>query len=973
MDITYKELMNSLHRGFLDGSIHSKKEWLPQLLVNDQSEGVKFLTTLQRELSTCNSFWLSVAFVTTSGVAALMNTLLDLKEQGIQGKVLVSSYLFFTQPLALKRLLYFDNIELRIAVDCDFHSKGYLFKNGEVYDLIIGSSNLTAGALCSNKEWNLKVSAAPMSLIIESALREFKQEFVHAVKVDEAFIERYSEHYNKQQKANRQQTEFKALVQAIQKIEPNQMQIEALKSLASLRKEGADRALVISATGTGKTFLSAFDAQAFNPKRLLFVVHRHRIVKDALKTFKVIFGNSVTMGEYMGDEQDMHLQFVFSTIQTLSREDHLKRFSPDHFDYIVVDESHRAGAASYLRIIEHFKPRFLLGMTATPERTDGFDIFKLFHYNIAYEIRLHKALSVNILSPFHYYGVTDLTVNGEMIGDLTDFKLLEAKERINRVIEKAELYGCDNGKVRGLIFCSRKEECRSLSAGFNQRGYKTVALTGDNTEEERDIAIQLLEGDSKTEYLDYIFTVDIFNEGIDIPSVNQVIMLRPTQSAIIFVQQLGRGLRKTEGKDYLTVIDFIGNYANNFMVPIALYGDSSYNKDNLRKCLAYGSSTLPGPSTINFDRIAKEKLFEAINMANMHKKKDLEADYRLLKFKLGRIPMMMDMLEHGTRDPELYVQYAGSYFAYVEGIEESLRNQLNEREKKLLSFFSKEINNAKRLEESLLLRLLIQKKTVTITEFKDAIEQRYGYTPSDQTIDSTLRNINFEFSTERKNQQMQPVRAIYHFNIVNLEGSSISFHADFRSHLNHPLFLQYFVDSVNYSIARFSDNFKLENYNQGFVYYRKYTRKDVFRLLNWKQKPVEQNVGGYIISPDKTNCPIFVTYTKEDDIASTIKYEDRFLNNVDFEWFSKSGRRLNSPDVVTIKNHHQGLRIPLFIKKNDVEGTEFYYMGDVCPVEDSFKEEKMQDDRGSYIPVVKLLFKLDRPVEDGLYAYIVGE
>lgn len=430
MDLTYQELMNSLHRGFLDGSIHSKKEWLPELLVNDQAEGVKFLTTLQRELSTCNFFWVSVAFVTTSGVAALMNTLLDLKAQGIKGYVLVSSYLYFTQPLALKRLLYFDNIELRLAVENDFHSKGYLFKNGEIYDLIIGSSNLTADALCSNKEWNLKVSAAPRSLIIESAIREFQQEFDRAIKVNNNTLQWYSAIYNKQKQANKHQDEFKALVKSIQKIEPNQMQVEALKNLANLRKDGADRALIISATGTGKTFLSAFDAQAFNPKRLLFVVHRHRIVKDALKTFKVVFDHSVTMGEYMGDEQDMHLQFVFATIQTLSKEEHLKRFSPEYFDYIVIDESHRAGAASYLRIIQHFKPRFILGMTATPERTDGFDIFKLFDYNIGYEIRLHKALAVNMLSPFHYYGVTDLTVNGQMIDDFSDFRLFNSSFKI---------------------------------------------------------------------------------------------------------------------------------------------------------------------------------------------------------------------------------------------------------------------------------------------------------------------------------------------------------------------------------------------------------------------------------------------------------------------------------------------------------------------------------------------------------------
>ena len=260
----------------------------------------------------------------------------------------------------------------------------------------------------------------------------------------------------------------------------------------------------------------------------------------------------------------------------------------------------------HTKIINYFKPKFLLGMTATPERTDGADIFKIFNYNIAYEIRLNQALSEEMLCPFHYYGVTDLTINNEEVNDLTEFNLLTAKERVNRIIEAAEKYGCDDGNVRGLVFCSRNEIASKLSNLFNENGYKTFALCGKSSEEERRNAIDLLESNNNDEKLDYIFTVDIFNEGIDIPKVNQIIMLRPTQSAIIFVQQLGRGLRKNKFKNYLTVIDFIGNYDNNYLVPIALYGDTSYNKDNLRKMISNGSNFIPGCSTVNFDFVSKK-------------------------------------------------------------------------------------------------------------------------------------------------------------------------------------------------------------------------------------------------------------------------------------------------------------------------------------------------------------------------------
>lgn len=644
MDIIREHLLQSFSTGFIDRSIHSKKEYLPELITNDKSIGTKVLTTILkelRELKDGDEFWFSVAFVTTSGVATLIDTLIDLEKRKIKGKILVSQYLNFTQPEALRRLFQFKNIELKIVTEGDFHSKGYLFKKSNFYNLIIGSSNLTATALCSNKEWNLKISATPISHIIFEAIKLFTIEFKSAIPVNKVFIDQYEIVYRRNIKLNFELKEELFLSKAIT---PNNMQIEALANIKKLREEGKNKALLISATGTGKTYLSAFDVKCVNPKKFLFIVHRENIAKAALKTFKSIFVDSKTMGLYTGNTKDLNADFIFSTVQTISKQEYLDQFEKDFFDYIVIDETHRAGAISYQRILDYFQPKFLLGMTATPERGDNFDIFKSFDYNIAYEIRLHKALEEDMLSPFHYYGVTDITVNGQVLEENADFKLLTSDERVDRIIEKATLYGCDNGKVRGLIFCSSVDECIQLSKEFNERNYKTVSLTGSNSEEERSDAINRLESDLLTEKLDYIFTRDIFNEGIDIPSVNQIIMLRPTQSAIVFVQQLGRGLRKTNNKEYLTVIDFIGNYANSFLVPIALYGDTSYNKDTLRKLMSSESNLIPGSSTVNFDEISKKRIFEAIDSANMQLKKDLVSDYIVLKAKLGRIPMMMDLL-----------------------------------------------------------------------------------------------------------------------------------------------------------------------------------------------------------------------------------------------------------------------------------------------------------------------------------------
>ena len=549
-------LTKSLQTGFIDQLFQSNKEYIPEFLVNNKKEGKKVLTTILSELENCEEFWFSVAFVTTGGISSLINQLIKLDRKGVKGKILVSQYLNFTQPEALKRLLQFKNIELKIVVKGAFHSKGYLFKTGGLYNLIIGSSNLTASALSKNKEWNLKISATPESDIIYKAINEFTTEFKNAITVTPEYIEAYQELYLRQFAYNQLLEEKKDSIEKTEII-PNSMQVEALVNLKKLRLEGKNKALLISATGTGKTYLSAFDAKIFNPSKFLFVVHRENIAKAAMETFQAVFGESKTFGLYTGNKKELEKDFIFSTVQTLSKEEYLQKFDPTHFEYIVIDESHHAGAISYQRILNHFKPKFLLGMTATPERTDGLDIFQLFDHNIAYEIRLQRALEEEMLSPFHYFGVSDITIDGELLKENADFRLLTSNERIKQIIEKINVYGCDDGSVRGLIFCSRTNECKELSKGFNKSGYKTIALTGESSESDRAEAITHLESNDPNVKLDYIFTVDIFNEGVNIPRVNQVIMLRPTQSAIIFVQQLGRGLRKADFKDYLTIIDFI--------------------------------------------------------------------------------------------------------------------------------------------------------------------------------------------------------------------------------------------------------------------------------------------------------------------------------------------------------------------------------------------------------------------------------
>lgn len=956
-----EDLKNGMYTGFIDDKIESFEEYQPSLLVNDENREVKVLTSIIEELSSCTEFYFSVAFITNSGVASLINTLKDLEARNIKGKIVTSQYQNFTQPKALKRLIELSNVEVRIVTKGNFHAKGYIFKNHEYYRVIIGSSNLTQNALSHNKEWNLKVTASKNGGILKRIVTEFNETFDMAKRVTAEWINEYNKIYqSERQKRVRIEDEIEDI--PVEMIRPNKMQEEALKALEELRSQDIDKALVISATGTGKTYLSVFDVRKFKPRRFLFVVHRENIARAAMKSYKRILGNSIEMGVLSGNSKDFDAPYLFCTIQTLHKDEILERFKSDHFDYIVIDEVHRSGSKSYEKILNYFKPKFLLGMSATPERTDGYDIYKTFDYNIAYEIRLKRALQENILSPFHYYGISEIEVDGSVFDDKTDFNKLVCSERVERIIEKANIFGWDNGRVKGLVFCSGIKEAKELSNKFNQRGYKTISLDGSNSEKEREEAIQRLEKNERNgDYLDYIFTVDIFNEGVDIPSVNQIIMLRPTQSAIVFVQQLGRGLRKSEGKEYVVIIDFIGNYANNFLIPIALYGDKSYNKDNLRKLMTSGSSTIPGVSTVNFDSITKNRIFKSIDNTNMATKKALLEEYKLLKYKLGKIPTMMDFILHGSRDPIAFIEYSNSYYNFVSMLEDNIGDLLSSEQKLYLEFYSKELGGAKRIEDIIILKMLIEYERFNISEFEEIINKNYGYYPSEQTTESCIRQLNCQFLKKREQEKYQWA------NTLSIEEKYIRIHEDLKDKLKNKTFRDYLINLLEYCIDKFNKAYSKENFNKGFLFYQKYSRKDVCKILNWESDD-SSTVYGYRIKYN--TCPIFVTYHKKEDISESIKYKDSFVNKHQFSWMTRSAVTLESSEVRKIKNYSStGLRMLLFVKKSDGEGGDFYYLGDVEPTE--YKQTTIKDNNGKEKAIVNINYKLNREVEDKIYNYLI--
>ena len=600
-------LLGDIRFGYLDRAVQSDKLFNPKLVYNADSNTM--YKAIIDELRRSTAFTFSVAFVSPDAVAALKQPLVDF--QGT-GRIITSTYLDFNSPKAFRELANLRDLGIEVHIHPDgnrgFHPKGFLFEQPESMTAIVGSSNLTSSALKRNHEWNLRFSALPGGDIVEQMHSAVDEQLALSTPLTPEWIAEYEEGWEPPQRATRRK-KASGDGSTTAGIVPNSMQAEALEEIQAMREQGKKRALVISATGTGKTILAALDVRAAKPERMLFVVHREQILDRAIEEVSAVLDLAPEdIGKFVGNRREIDRKYVFATTQTLGVQANLDAVPADQFDYILVDEVHRAGAQLHRNILEHFSPQFLLGITATPERTDDFDVFGLFDYNVAYEIRLQRALKEGMLTPFHYYGISDFELDGEVIGDASKLSNLVSPERVAHVVGAIERYGHVGTKVKGFIFCSGNDEAAYLSSVLNQstvhgQPLRTRALSGADPIPVREAAVADLEAGK----LDYLITVDIFNEGIDIRSINQVVMLRQTKSSIVFTQQLGRGLRKSPGKDYLVVIDFIGNYANNFLVPIALFGDTSLNKDSIRRQMieAQDVGDVAGLSSINFDAISK--------------------------------------------------------------------------------------------------------------------------------------------------------------------------------------------------------------------------------------------------------------------------------------------------------------------------------------------------------------------------------
>lgn len=954
-DYLAQELQQSLASALIDNKINSLPDLQPQIIYNDYNSGSNLLVELLQELQTCKRFYFAIAFITQSGLICLKEYLKLLQEKNITGDILTTDYLYFNQPKALQELQQYPNLNIRIYTKENFHIKGYIFEQNDYYTLIVGSNNLTQTALKANKEWSLKINSLANGALIHNTLSQFQQMWQEAMPLTDIWLKQYTDKYHSLQKLKRQFAIAQENI-STNDIALNKMQQEALKALAKLQQDNKHKALLISATGTGKTYLSAFAVKKANPKRLLFLAHREQILKQACKTFAKIIPD-IQYGILSANHKDFHKPYLFSTINMLSKEENLTQFAPTHFDYIIIDETHRAGASSYLKILNYFQPQFLLGMTATPERTDGFDIYQLFDHNIAYEIRLNQAMQENLLCPFHYFGITDITVDNQEINDNSTFNDLTTDARVTHIINQSQYYGFSGERLRGLIFCSQIEEAQILSQKFNERGFNTIALSGKDSQETRTNAIHKLEQKERSTGLDYIFTVDIMNEGIDIPAINQIIMLRPTKSAIIFVQQLGRGLRKYPQKDYVVILDFIGNYQNNFMIPIALSGDTSYNKDNIRHYVAEGNRFIFGSSTIHFDKVARQKIYQAIDSAKLSDTALLKNEYLQLKQKLGKIPSIFDFSQFGSIDILKFLDKFKTYHNFLQKYDKDYTIRFNIIQEEILYFISYRFAKGKRIHELIALKLLLKNTSHLLMDIEYILTTKYHQELTEQIKVSLIRNLTNLFTIS--NEQAKFSNCIF----IKESDNDYIISDIFKSVLQDEKFYFQINEILDFALERYQKYYQNRYKDTNLVLYQKYTYEEVCYLLNWPQKINPNAMAGYFYEKTTHTLPVFINYIAPD--KKRVDYTNEFLSNTLITAYSKSNRKLDSSDAKHIYNaKEEQNKLYLFVRKpsENKEAKEFYFLGEIIA---QGKPEFAPKYNG-----FKILYKLDTPVRADIFDYL---
>lgn len=842
---------------------------MPNQFLTNYTE-VTFLNKLKDNLRHCNSFDFSVSFIKRAGLILLYKDIEAALERGCKGRILTSTYQNFTDIESLNSFfalmgkcpnfqchLDYDSFHDNGYVTLGYHSKGYLFEFDDHRELIVGSSNITRYALLKNIEWDVAVSDHYESGVYDEAKKEFEEKWAATELLDNELIKKYSTKLN--YAVERWDMDYDL---SVSKIKPNYMQKKALKELNRYRALGVNRALTIASAGSGKTYLAAFDALNFNPKRLLYIVHEGSILKKSMETFQEVFGNQAKYGIYSGTSKESCADFVFATNITMSNT--LDLFEKDEFDYIVIDECHHATAQTYKKIIQYFEPEFLLGLTATPERLDNQDVFELFDHNVPYELRLRDAIANNLVVPFKYYGIRD---------QLVDYGLSSNEER-RMIAQLATKDHCDflsdqiekhrpKGKLKALAFCRNVTHARMMCEALGER-YKTAYLTGRNDIGERIRAYNDLQDDTKD--LEILFTVDILNEGVDIPGVNMVLFLRPTESTTIFIQQLGRGLRKYPNKEYVTVLDFIGNsYKRSVQIAFALgsLAENFVMEKRLMASLVKDNFTALGLTDygveIHIDDLSKEEILAYIDKENFNAIKYLKQDYWNFKKYIDAefYPKHVDYINNDCA-PDL-IRFMSvktqnrkncSYYNFLKGIGEENLPLFTERQIAFVNYLSGLLPLVRVHEYQIVKYLLTGQKTY-------------------QELETYLKETIPEFAEEQLNHALKYLQ----FTKCDESDNNIALDVAIDDQ-----FLEYIEDLIEYGLTRYMIDIGSET---GFKLWQTYRMDQV--QLKLLKNPANNQVGTYYYDD---YVVIFASLKKDLDEADKLNYKDKFLQSDLFQWES---------------------------------------------------------------------------------------
>ena len=855
-----------------------------QFFVNH--EGPHFIDFIKEHLGTCKEFIFSVSFIKHSGLSLIKKDIIHALDRGVMGKIITSTYQNFTDTVSLSEFLNlmkkYTNFECHLEKnnlsDGGMHTKGYLFNHGMTYTLLVGSTNLTRFALLHNIEWNLVHTSISKTGVYQDAENQFYKMWDKTELLTQKNIDRYAV----QLEYAIEKWDMDYFQETVSTIKPNYLQRKALKELRRFRDQGVHKALIIAATGSGKTYLAAFDARNYGASRLLFVVHRESILHDAMRTFQNVFGQSKTYGYYTGTEKDISSDFLFATNLTLAN--NLDVFDDDFFQYIVLDEVHHAAASTYQKIINYFKPEFLLGLTATPDRMDNQDIYGLFDKNVPFDLPLRDAIINDLVVPFHYYGIRNQLISYDEKEAKTFIRQIGSSENGIFIKEEIERYKPLQGKLKAIGFCSTTEHARLMSEVMNQLGYHSIHLQAYNNTGERLSAFKDLQDESHP--LEIIFAVDILNEGVDIPGINMVLFIRPTDSPVIFLQQLGRGLRKYPGKDYLTVLDFIGNSYKRSIQIIRALGTLSKSTVLEKKLLInllrddFKEIDIPGVE-INFDALSKEDIEQYLVRSNFNTTDYLKKDFENFKrfIKAEPYPSHMDYLNHDIA-PDLMrflkSRIGGkknvSYYRFLSRIDQQVP-VFNEEEIAFIDFIS-DMLPLVRVEEFALIKELIEGER-TIEELKNVIEYEYDFYREDQ-FDNAIKHLLNQHLSEREKEES--------YDFVSIHDETLKFNVS----LENATFKNHIEDILSYGIARYQDEFGI--YEGTFKRYRNYTTEQMMMMLCeryyrfYKGTKIEKDGTIYILANLK----------KDENKPEHQKYRDHFKTSQIFQWESETNTTLDS-------------------------------------------------------------------------------